>query len=129
RIQETVEDVEAFIRLQEDLRNTPTATGKTKGFVNTGEDEDRLLKKKVSIADFMDADTFDAAIMNRHLVVWGQGADLPDGGAALEIAFHTKEQPAFNRQFDLLIRDLKSWETKGFQICLFAENPRQLERL
>ncbi|MCR6720495.1 MAG: transcription-repair coupling factor [Chitinophagaceae bacterium] len=129
RIQETVEDVEAFIRLQEDLRNTPTATGKTKGFVNTGEDEDRLLKKKVSIADFLDADTFDAAIMNRHLVVWGQGADLPDGGAALEIAFHTKEQPAFNRQFDLLIRDLKSWETKGFQICLFAENPRQLERL
>ncbi|MGN6166175.1 MAG: transcription-repair coupling factor, partial [Flavisolibacter sp.] len=45
------------------------------------------------------------------------------------IAFHTKEQPAFNRQFDLLMRDLKSWETKGFELNLFAENPKQLERL
>jgi transcription-repair coupling factor (superfamily II helicase) len=45
------------------------------------------------------------------------------------IHFATKEQPAFNRQFDLLIRDLKSWENKKFQLYLFAENPKQLERL
>ena len=32
------------------------------------------------------------------------------------IHFNTKEQPAFNRQFDLLIKDLKKWEDKGFQL-------------
>jgi transcription-repair coupling factor (superfamily II helicase) len=38
-------------------------------------------------------------------------------------------QPAFNRRFDLLIQDLKNWEQKGFDVYLFAENPKQLERL
>ena len=37
-----------------------------------------------------------------------------------EIEFNTKEQPVFNRKFDLLIKDLKDWENKQFQhyICL-----------
>ena len=59
----------------------------------------------------------------------GEGHQRPDGGAPFEIEFHTRPQPAFNRQFDLLIRDLKSWEAKKYTIYLFAENPRQLERL
>src|SRR5438874_1668867 len=29
----------------------------------------------------------------------------------------------------MLIRDLKHWESQGFQLFLFAENPKQLERL
>ncbi|MGE5520007.1 MAG: transcription-repair coupling factor, partial [Candidatus Dadabacteria bacterium] len=41
----------------------------------------------------------------------------------------TKEQPAFNRQFDLLMKDLKQWESKHFDLYIFAENPKQLERL
>ncbi len=49
--------------------------------------------------------------------------------AAFPIHFSTKEQPAFNRQFDLLIKDLKSWVGKGFALYIFAENPKQLERL
>jgi transcription-repair coupling factor (superfamily II helicase) len=49
--------------------------------------------------------------------------------ADFEIEFHTKIQPAFNRRFDLLIKDLKSWEAKKFQLYIFAENPKQLERL
>ncbi|HEU4633283.1 MAG TPA: transcription-repair coupling factor, partial [Flavisolibacter sp.] len=40
-----------------------------------------------------------------------------------------KEQPAFNRQFEILMKDLKSWEQRGFHLNLFAENPKQLERL
>jgi len=47
----------------------------------------------------------------------------------LEISFHTRPQPSFNRQFDLLIKDLKSWEAKKYTLYIFAENPRQLERL
>jgi transcription-repair coupling factor (superfamily II helicase) len=42
---------------------------------------------------------------------------------------NTLIQPAFNRRFDLLIQDLKKWEQKGFDVYLFAENPKQLERL
>ncbi|HMI78033.1 MAG TPA: CarD family transcriptional regulator, partial [Ferruginibacter sp.] len=46
-----------------------------------------------------------------------------------KIVFNTKEQPAFNRQFDLLIKNLKEYEAKKYNIYLFAENPKQLERL
>src|SRR4029077_16672918 len=42
---------------------------------------------------------------------------------------NTRPQPAFNRQFNLLISDLKQWESKKFNLFLFAENPKQLERL
>ncbi|HET7899051.1 MAG TPA: CarD family transcriptional regulator, partial [Flavisolibacter sp.] len=62
----------------------------------------------------------------------GHGAadHSPTGGAGGgRISFATKSQPAFNRQFDLLINDLKSWEAKGFELNIFAENPKQLERL
>ena len=34
--------------------------------------------------------------------------------ADVEIEFSTREQPSFNRQFDLLIKDLKNWESKKF---------------
>ena len=45
------------------------------------------------------------------------------------VEFNTREQPSFNRQFDLLIKDLKGWEEKGFELYIFADNPKQLERL
>ena len=48
---------------------------------------------------------------------------------AFIIEFHTRPQPAFNRRFERLIADLESWESKKFEIYLFAENPKQLERL
>ncbi len=48
---------------------------------------------------------------------------------SLLIHFNTRRQPAFNRRFDLLIDDLLTWERKGFRLYIFAENPKQLERL
>ncbi len=50
----------------------------------------------------------------------------PFGG---EGAFNTRPQPAFNRQFNLLIQNLKELEQKKYNIFLFADNPKQLERL
>lgn len=43
--------------------------------------------------------------------------------------FSTKPQPSFNRNFNLLIADLKSWEAQKFTIYLFSDQARQLERL
>ena len=87
--------------------------------------EDKLELKKVSVDDFITANNFLSQMQPRHVVEFGYRPLL----ANFEIEFHTKEQPAFNRQFDFLIKDLKSWESKGFQLYLFAENPKQLERL
>ncbi|HUQ96690.1 MAG TPA: DEAD/DEAH box helicase, partial [Chitinophagaceae bacterium] len=90
------------------------------------EDSDKLEKKNVTPDDFIDIDNFFKTAYTRHVVHFG--LQKPDR-FHVEIEFNTKEQPAFNRQFDLLMKDLKSWEAKGFTLNLFAENPKQLERL
>jgi transcription-repair coupling factor (superfamily II helicase) len=87
--------------------------------------EDKLERKGVTAEDFISVEGFEKNILQRHTVEFGYRPEL----ANVEIEFHTKEQPAFNRQFDLLIQDLKQWEKKDFKLFLFAENPKQLERL
>jgi transcription-repair coupling factor (superfamily II helicase) len=101
------------------------------------EDDDKLIKKDLSPEEFVRTDDFERRLQAFHLVEFGLSAtgSLPvapghsSPAAAEPIDFHTRPQPAFNRQFDMLIRDLKTWESKQYAIYLFAENPRQLERL
>jgi len=89
-------------------------------------DEPVLQKTKLSLEDFLTATELEKQLAHRHTVEYGHQATWPE---STEIGFHTKEQPAFNRHFDFLIRDLKEWERKGFGLYLFADNPRQLERI
>ncbi|MFT3949741.1 MAG: transcription-repair coupling factor [Agriterribacter sp.] len=110
------EDLEIFFRVQE--------TSKPR--LSPGDErEDSLEKKDVSADDFVHAATIEAQLRSRHIVEFGHAPHF--GGTA--IGFDTKEQPSFNRQFDMLIKDLRSWELKKYSIYLFADNPRQLERL
>ncbi|MBS1655850.1 MAG: DEAD/DEAH box helicase, partial [Bacteroidetes bacterium] len=93
------------------------------------EDEDKMEKINVSHNDFNGFAEIAEKLNLRHLVQFGDAAPLATVHPFFEIEFTTKEQPSFNRQFDILIRDLKQWEAKKFQLYLFAENPKQLERL
>lgn len=45
------------------------------------------------------------------------------------IEFHTQPQPAFNRQFPLLIQNLESFQKQGYALFICAEQSKQLERL
>jgi transcription-repair coupling factor (superfamily II helicase) len=100
---------------------------------DSDEDDDKLIKKDISITEFVRAEQVTQQLRAFHLVEFGLSAtgSLPSAEAidASVIEFHTHPQPAFNRQFDLLIKDLKSWESKQYSVYIFAENPRQLERL
>lgn len=100
------------------------------------ENKDQLVKPKekseseneqanFTITDFVSADEMKEHLEKRSCVYFGNAA--PE--TSFTIQSFTKTQPAFNRRFDLLIQDLRSWEQKGFTIYLFAENPKQLERL
>ncbi len=44
------------------------------------------------------------------------------------ILYNQTPQPSFNRNFDLLIQDLKQHQKNHFHNFIFAENPRQIER-
>ena len=82
--------------------------------------------KTVYASDFITDESVKEITQNRHLVEFGP---LQSSHGAFEIEFHTRAQPAFNRRFERLIADLQSWEAKKFEIFLFADNPKQLERL
>jgi transcription-repair coupling factor (superfamily II helicase) len=77
--------------------------------------------------DFISDIDLEKQIETRSRVYFGN--EPVDRASLLTIQSNTRTQPAFNRRFDLLIEDLKSWELKGFEVYLFAENPKQLERL
>jgi transcription-repair coupling factor (superfamily II helicase) len=116
RIEVQEEDLEFFLELQKENE------GKKK--VVEEEDESKILKD-VKPADFVKAAEIETQLASRHIIEFDRGNYFK----GFEIEFNTREQPSFNRQFDLLIKDLKQWESKGFELFIFAENPKQLERL
>jgi transcription-repair coupling factor (superfamily II helicase) len=114
---------EKLVGLEEDLEiylRSLAAGGHQKD-----EEEDRLETREATEEDFLHASQIEEQLNSRHIIEFGY---TPHFGG-FEISFHTQEQPAFNRQFNLLIKDLKSWEAKKFNVYLFADNPRQLERV
>ncbi|MDX2047530.1 MAG: transcription-repair coupling factor [Chitinophagaceae bacterium] len=104
---------------------------------HSAHDEAQQQKKEIREDDFVKASQIEEQLRQRHIIEFGYTSQFNDGkdedarvrDLSSVIPYSTKEQPAFNRQFDLLIKDLKSHEKKQFQIYLFAENPKQLERL
>jgi transcription-repair coupling factor (superfamily II helicase) len=89
-------------------------------------DGDQALQANFTRNDFIAIDELEKQIKTRSCVYFG---DEPADSTAFTIHSATRSQPAFNRRFDLLIQDLKNWEQLGFTVYLFAENPKQLERL
>lgn len=115
------EDLRLFLQMQADGRFSHS-------------EDDRLEKVNISPESFITAAEFEEGLKKRYLVHYGiTSMHSEPGGISRKqeyvIEFNTGQQPVFNRQFDLLIKDLVNWEKKGFQLYLFAENPRQLERL
>jgi transcription-repair coupling factor (superfamily II helicase) len=98
---------------------------------NKNDDEDRLEKIDLNENDFITASTVEEQIQQHHIIEFGYQQFFYSSSAEQnwEVVYQTKQQPAFNRQFELLIKDLKSNTTKGFETYIFAENPKQLERL
>jgi transcription-repair coupling factor (superfamily II helicase) len=123
RLVDNEEDLQLFLRLQEEAGQPATKSKQQE------EDEDKLQKKTVSGDEFITAADFEDNLFAKHVVGFGHADTFPEGRPAFTIQFSTKEQPAFNRQFELLIKDLKSWEGKGYSLYIFAENAKQLERL
>ena len=82
-------------------------------------------KKHTSESDFVAVDTVATQLMQHHIIEWGFQANLTER----KIAFSTQVQPSFNRQFQYLIANLQEFEKKGYDVFLFAEQAKQLERL
>lgn len=120
------EELTAFIEL---LAQQESEQSKKKKYTEV-DDDDKLIKESLSVDEFVDIDQVENILSNRNIIEWSEQSYFQGHSAALtNIVFATQSQPPFNRQIELLIKDLKSWETKKYSIYLFAENPKQLERI
>lgn len=89
------------------------------------EDEQDKIIAEFSYNDFVTKGFLENQFLFKHIVEFGYKPHM----ANIEIEFATKTQPSFNRQFDLLIKDLKAHEAAKYTIYIFAEQAKQLERL
>lgn len=96
-----------------------------------GETGETLQTKDTTWEDVMVTDALETQIAHHHQVTFGKNFATSENikFSLLPITFQTTPQPSFNRNFNLLISDLKQWEQLGFTIYLFAEQAKQLERL
>src|SRR5450432_421766 len=114
-----------FIRDKMEILEKELSAYLSSGGAKEMETSDGAVKKPVSTEDFIQPGVIDEVSKSRHLVEFGP-LQKEDG---FTIEFHTRPQPVFNRRFERLIADLESWVAKKFEIYLFADNPKQLERL
>ncbi len=92
---------------------------------NSDDEDDTRVMQGVTLQDFVTSGEIVASLAGRHHIEFG----MHPRDATLEIECHTRPQPSFNRQFDLLIKDLKAHEAAGYALYIFAEQVKQLERL
>ena len=67
-----------------------------------------------------------AALGSFMTIGLGQGTSVR---SALRIDFSASPQPSFNKDFNLLLQDLRKNAADGFRTFLLADNPKQAERL
>jgi transcription-repair coupling factor (superfamily II helicase) len=82
-------------------------------------------QKNTGLDDFIDVETTEKTLASKSVIEFGYQPHLTKE----KINFNTQVQPAFNRQFQLLIENLQSFEKKGYALFIFAEQAKQLERL
>ena len=82
-------------------------------------------QKNTVLEDFVDTSLTEKVLATKSIIEFGYQPHL----TSKKINFNTQIQPAFNRQFQLLIENLQSFEKKGYAIFIFAEQAKQLERL
>lgn len=97
--------------------------------VSPDHEEEEL--KDLTADDFETTENWLALVKQRHLIEWyNHSLERITGDTdIISMQFATEEQPVFNRQFNMLIEDLQKRSTAQYVAYIFAENPKQLERL
>ena len=89
------------------------------------DDESLNENKELILSEFVNADRIESQLRQHSIIEFDRAFFAKDQ----IFHFDMLQQPAFNRRFNLLIENLKEYEAKKYAIYIFAENPRQLERL
>ncbi len=123
-IREKIEQEEEYLNIYMDLLKN------NQGKDEFNNDRDPInYKIEISPLDFISAKEIEDQLNLKSIIEIGNKVCLRKDTIIEKINFSSKPQPSFNRQFELLIKNLQDYENKKYNIFLFAENPKQLERL
>ncbi len=75
---------------------------------------------------FTDGHDFLQRIAQTSTLQYGSSRAFPNSEP---VAFRQKPQPSFNKNFNLLIENIRQRHEEGLQCLIFSENPKQTERL
>ncbi len=94
-------------------------------------DHDEAWLKQLTKEDFETTEEWLPRLKQRHLFEWYNNSlqKITGDEASAVLQFATEEQPVFNRQFNMLIEDLQKHAAQKYEAFIFAENPKQTERL
>ncbi|MEO6328681.1 MAG: transcription-repair coupling factor [Ginsengibacter sp.] len=128
KIEQQEEELYAYLEIQ---RQFTAGSNQMPGKKRPEEEDESAEKKDININDFAKANVLEEQIKQRHIIEFGSKAFFSkySNGQLATGNFNIKPQPAFNRQFNLLIQNLKDFEKNKYNVFLFADNPKQLERL
>jgi transcription-repair coupling factor (superfamily II helicase) len=144
-IKEIITQQEEDVQLAIGSRQWAVGSGQLAGG-SWQEEEELNQKQDISEQDFVSASILEEQLKQRHIVEFGTKSyftknnqlkttqpgtvnSQPDSNGVPTVTFNTTPQPAFNRQFKLLIDNLKNLDSKKYSLFIFADNPKQLERL
>jgi transcription-repair coupling factor (superfamily II helicase) len=75
---------------------------------------------------FEDKTSFEKSIQGFSLIEFGTQSHFPNAHC---IEFEAKSQPSFNKEFNLLLDDLKLRINQGYKIIIASESHQQIQRL
>ncbi len=123
-----VQDAEHFIERIKKLEASLPSKINIKTFTDEhDEDWNKALNKQ----DFETVENIISKVKTKTIVEFSKGYAKEVFGMMQTSSynFSTKEQPSFNRNFDLLIKHLQEKLAEQYTLYIFSENPKQLERL
>ncbi len=63
------------------------------------------------------------------LITGQSNVRLPQCDSPTTVNFHTKSQPIFSKNFNLLIDDINAHKEEGYRVIVFSESSKQLSRI
>ena len=79
---------------------------------------------------FCKSDELLESLKKRRTVEFGTSSQLSTLNSQLTtINFHTKPQPIFSKNFNLLIDDINAHKEEGYRVIVFSESSKQLSRI
>jgi transcription-repair coupling factor (superfamily II helicase) len=84
--------------------------------------------EKVETAEelFIDKDSFLKGLMDYSIIEFGSKFYLSNSEV---LTYKTRPQPSFNKNFDILIADIKEHQKKAFETIIFSDSKSQSERV